>query len=228
MRLRDYSAALAATDEWVLEIASTNFPQRLYADYINQYPLLLEVRALLLERLGRADEALKEMQRASRMPEYGHKNVSEALGLAAMYCRLNRPKDALTAVSDLGPLNDDGYMQLEFVRLKASLQLHDETEAASSLKFLAQYRTDSPGTYELALVRVGEMDAAAQSLIARLMSRSQRSGALRNVQDFPLPSVIDREHSDPALWKTLIERDDVQAAASKVGHVQHYQIDTID
>jgi len=228
LRLRDYGAMLAATDEVVSEIASTNFPQRLYSDFSDQYRRLLEARSTALQRLARPEEAVKDQLAASRMTEEGLKNVSQVIDLAELYCQLNRPREALTAIGDLGALSDYGRMQLEGVRLRAARQLNDEAQAARSMKFIAQHRADSPLTYEHALVRGGQMDAAAQSLIARLLDPKQRQDALRSVQDFPLVPGIDAEQDITVQWKALIARADVQADVRKVGRAESYRIETFD
>jgi tetratricopeptide (TPR) repeat protein len=228
LRLRDFGAMLAATDEVVSEVASTNFPQRIYTDFGDQYRSLLEARSTALERLGRLDDAVKERRAASRLTEEGLKNVSQAIDLGELYCRLNRPKDALTILSDVGALSDFGSMQLESVRLRASLQLHDDAQVADAMKFLAQHRADAPLNYEQALVRTGQMDAAARSLIARLMDPKQRLDALRTVQDFPVSPGADSEHDDATLWKPLIARGDVQAAIRKVGRAEGYLIEPFE
>jgi len=219
---------LAATDEVVSEIASTNFPQRLYSDFSDQYRRLLEARSTALQRLARPEEAVKDQLAASRMTEEGLKNVSQVIDLAELYCQLNRPREALTAIGDLGALSDYGRMQLEGVRLRAARQLNDEAQAARSMKFIAQHRADSPLTYEHALVRGGQMDAAAQSLIARLLDPKQRQDALRSVQDFPLVPGIDAEQDITVQWKALIARADVQADVRKVGRAESYRIETFD
>ena len=228
LRLRDYGAMLAATDEVVSEIASTNFPQRLYSDFSDQYRRLLEARSTALQRLARPEEAVKDQLAASRMTEEGLKNVSQVIDLAELYCQLNRPREALTAIGDLGALSDYGRMQLEGVRLRAARQLNDEAQAARSMNFIAQHRADSPLTYEHALVRGGQMDAAAQSLIARLLDPKQRQDALRSVQDFPLVPGIDAEQDITVQWKALIARADVQADVRKVGRAESYRIETFD
>jgi beta-barrel assembly-enhancing protease len=226
-RLRDYGAMLAAADELKLEIASTNFPRRLYTDYDDNYRWVLDERAIALERLGRADEAVKELQTASRLSEKGAKNASQPINLAALLCRLNRPQDALAALADVGPSSDYGKALMELIRLKAALQLKDEPQAAKSLEFLQSVRATRPEEYELGLVLMGQMDQAAQSLISRLRDPAKRQEVFELVQDFPpLPSAKFEQDDDEA-WRLLVARADVQSAINSVGRAASYHLEFV-
>jgi tetratricopeptide (TPR) repeat protein len=228
LRLRDYGAMLAATDEVVLEVRSTNFPQHLYTDYGDQYRSLLELRSAALERLGRMEDAVEEQQAASRLTEEGAKNISQAIDLGDLFCRLSRPRDALGAIADMGPLSPYGAMAIENVRHKAAFQLNDALQVAKSQEFLKMHRADAPMYYELALVRTGQMDLAAQSLIARLRDPVQRQDALKSVQDFPPAPSESVEQDDDVTWKPLIARSDVQAAIRQVGRSESYRLELVD
>jgi beta-barrel assembly-enhancing protease len=227
-RLRDYGAMLAAADELKVEIASTNFPRRLYTDYDDKYRWLLNERAMALERVGRADEAVTELETASRLSEEGVKNVSQSINLGALLCRLNRPREALAAMAEVGPASEYGRAEIEIVRLKAALQLKDEPQAAKSLGLLQSLRATQPEKYELGLVLAGQMDEAAQSLIVRLRDPAKRQDAFELVQDFPpLPSA-EFEQDNDELWRLLIARADVQSAINRVGRAGSYHLELVD
>jgi hypothetical protein len=226
-RLRDYGAMLAAADELKLEIASTNFPRKLYTDYDDNYRWVLDERATALERSGRADEAVKELQAASRLSEKGAKNASQPINLAALLCRLNRPREALAVLADVGPTSDYGKALMELIRLKAALQLKDEPQAAKSLEFLQSVRATRPEEYERGLVLMGQMDQAAQSLISRLRDPAKRQEVFELVQDFPpLPSAKFEQDDDEA-WRLLVARADVQSAINSVGRAASYRLELI-
>jgi hypothetical protein len=227
-RLRDYGAMLAAADELKMEIASTNFPRRLYTDYDDKYRWLLDERAMALERVGRADEAVKELQAASRLSEEGAKNVSQSISLGALLCRLNRPEEALEAIADVGPVSEYGNAEIEVIRLQAALQLKDEPQAAKSMDYLQSMRATQPEKYELGLVLAGQMDRAAQSLTARLRDPAKRQDALELVQDFPpLPSAKFEQDTDE-MWRLLVARADVQSTIDKVGRAGSYHLELVD
>jgi hypothetical protein len=227
-RLRDYGAMLAAADDLKTEIASTNFPRRLYTDYDDKYRWLLTERAMALERVGRADEAVQELQTASRLSEEGARNVSQSIDLSALLCRLNRPQEALAAIADVGPVSEYGSAEIEVVRLKAALQLKDESQATKSLESLQSMRTTQPEKYELGLVLAGQMDRAAQSLMVRLRDPSKRQDALELVQNFPpLPSGEFEQDNDEA-WRLLVARADVQSVINEVGRAGSYHLELVD
>ena len=228
--LRSYGAMLAATDELVSEIESTNYPQRLYkdTDYGDQYRWLLNLRSLALERMGQSDEAVAQLQVASRLPEQGAKNVSQVISLGGLYLRLMRPRDALAAIAVVGPASPRGIMQLELIRLEAALQMKDAEQVEKSLKIMQAHAADGPDALESELVTTGHMDLAAESLVARLLDPSQREEALRDVQKFePIPE-SDWEKSFDVQWDALLAREDVRAAINKVGRAETFRLELFD
>ena len=226
-RLRDYGAMLAAADELKLEIASTNFPRRLYTDYDDNYRWVLNERSTALERAGRPDEAVKELQTASRLSEKGSKNTSQAINLAALLCRLNRPRDATAVLADVGSVTEYGRAQMELIRLKAALQLKDEPQAVKALEFLRGVRATQPTEYELGLVLMGQTDQAAQSLIGRLQDPEKRQEVFELVQDFPPSPSAKFEQDDDEAWRLLVARADVQSAINSVGRAASYHLEMV-
>jgi beta-barrel assembly-enhancing protease len=225
--LRDYGAMLAASDELVEELKSTNFPQRLYPDYGETYNWVLDSRSVALQRLGKIDDAIVQLQAASRLTEDGAKNASQAINLGELFCEVGRPADALVAVSTAGPVSEYGGMQVESVKLDAFVQLNDTQQIKRSLEFMQAHRADAPGEYVRALILTNQVDLAAQSLIAWVKDPKTRGMALGHVQEFaphPLPA---REQDYQALWRALIDREDVQEAIRKVGRVESYRLELI-
>jgi beta-barrel assembly-enhancing protease len=224
-RLRDYAAMLAVTDEVLEEVKSTNYPQRVYTDFTNEYVWLQDYRARALEKLGHIDEAVSQMQAASVFAEDGGKNVSQAINLGELYCHLSRPKEALAAIAHIGNVSDYGAAELEGVRLDAAVQLHDESQIQKSLAILQQHHAVSPHTAEIALLRTGNADVAAGLLIKRLLDSAGRQRALSEVQDFPPAPGASNAPTEEQLWRSLVARNDVQAAIAKVGRVESYRLD---
>lgn len=229
-QLRDYQAMLAATDELVSEVQSTNFPNKLYvdADYDEHYRWLLNFRALALERIGQTDESVKQLQAASRLTEEGAKNVSQVINVSELFCRLNRPADALAAIAEVGPASAHGLMEVEGVKLEAAVQLQDAQQIERSLSYLRTHDADGPDVLEHSWVLAGRTDLAAEHLIGRLLDPAQRSDALRSVQEFaPIPETEWEKHCD-ALWNELLARPDVKAAIAEVGRAESFRLELFD
>jgi hypothetical protein len=229
-QLHDYGAMLAAADELMSEVESTNFPQKLFkdSDYDDEYRWLLNVRAIALDRLGQTEQAVAQMQAASRLTEEGAKNVSQAINLGFLFCRLNRPNDALAAIVEVGPVSSLGGVEVEIVRLEAAVQLKDVSQVDKSMRFLQAHRADAPADFERALVLTGQWDLAAQDLIGQLLDPAKRQDALKTVQDYaPIPEPAWEQEFDQK-WRTLIARNDVQAAIAKVGRADTYRLDLFD
>jgi tetratricopeptide (TPR) repeat protein len=224
-----YAAALAAADSLVVELRSTNYPEKIYADYGEQISWFLNERATVLERVGRWDDAVAQLSAAGVLLENNIGNVSQLINLGDLYCRLDRPKDALAAVNRLvAHPSPFGVMEMEQVRLDAAVQLQDSKEAARSLQYLREHRTDAPTGYQYALIIVNQLDLAAQVLIARLLDPEQRTNALASAQSYAEPPTTPRDMELRARWRAVIARQDVQAAIQKVGRVESYHLEAQD
>jgi hypothetical protein len=220
-----YDAALAASDSVLLDIRSTNFPEKLYEDFADQRSIFLDFRATALERLGRWDEAVAQMSAASLLHEKYGGNVDQIIELGDLYCELGRPNDGLSAIGTLvAKTSAFGTMQLEHVRLDAAIQLGDSKQVARSLDYMRAHRADAPYVYEDALLIANHVDRAAAELITQLLDKDQRQQALLSVQVFlPMPDT-PRGIELEARRRAMINRSDVQAAIQKVGRVESYRL----
>jgi hypothetical protein len=224
-----YAAALAATDSLIVELRSTNYPEKIYADYSEQNNWFLDQRALVLERAGRWDDAVAQLSSAAVLLENGAANVSQLINLGDLYCKLARPQDARTAVGRLvAHPSPFGVMEMEEVRLDAAVQLQDSKEAARSLQYLREHRSDDPSAYQYALIVVNQPDLAAQVLIERLLDPEQRREALATAQTYAEPTATPRDMELRARWRAVIARQDVQAAIQKVGRAESYHLEGQD
>jgi beta-barrel assembly-enhancing protease len=219
-----YSAALGIADSAVAEIRGTNFPEKLYDDYRENYRALLAGRARALELLGRWDEAVEQLSAASRMYENDSLNVSDVIDLAGLYCSRGQPSEALAALDRVGSLSSYGSMQEAAVRVDALAQLGDTAQLDRSLTYMRAHRADAPGTYVRALVAANQIDRAARALVARLRSTDQRLGALASVQSYALPPLTARDSELQRRWDAIVARRDVQAAITRVGRIQTYAL----
>ena len=159
MRRRHAAAALAIADEAIADIRATNYPERLYGDYLSEHATLLSQRAFALMDLGRWDEALEQLTEATREFEHDRDNVSGAIDLAGFECDLGRPAEARSVLAQLtSSLSPFGTMQMESVRLDAAIQEGDAAQVERSLHYLREHRSDAPFAYLSALIVANQLD----------------------------------------------------------------------
>nr|WP_269769743.1 tetratricopeptide repeat protein [Lysobacter enzymogenes] len=215
---------LALNDEVKRRIADAPADQAPYDD-LDERVWVMNNAAIALRRSGRIDEALAELERASRLSEQGGANVSQTLNLATTYCSLERPDDALAALARSGE-NTSGYARLivHAVRLCAATAKGDHKTEQKALDYLREHRSEGQQVYLEALLRTQRLDDAAR-LVAELMASStDRLETLSGLQDYRRADVLP---GDVALRKAradLLAREDVQAAIASVGRIEPYAI----
>ena len=221
-----YGVALAIADSVADDIRSTNYPERLYVDYEAEHADFLRERALVLEHLGRWDDALTELTRATPMFEQGRDNVSAVIELGQLYCDLGHPSEGLHTIDAVGAsLSAFGIMQVQAVRLDAASQLGDARQVKRSLDYLREHRSDGAGSYLWALLALDRADAAAAELITELRDEDERADALVTVQEYlPAPGT-PRELERYVRWRSLVARTDVQAEIRRVGRTDRYPLE---
>jgi hypothetical protein len=221
-----YGVALAIADSAADDIRSTNFPERLYVDYEDEYANFLRERAFVLEHLGRFDDALTELTLATPMFERGRDNVDDVMDLAQLYCDLGHPAEALRTMAGMSTaLSPFGAMQMQLLRLDAAAQLGDARQVKRSLGYLRKHRLDGAGVYLAALLVVNDPERAAGELIEELRQPGERPDALTIVQDYlPAPGT-PRELEHYARWRGMRVRPDVQAEIERVGRVESYSLE---
>ncbi len=223
---RHYAAMLALADSVLMDIRSTNYPERLYEDYDREFRWFLNERATALERLGQWDEAVAQLTEASRLTEKGGGNVDQILSLAALYCRLGRPNDALATLQRMvAPTSPLGAMALERVRIQAAVQLGDAKQVMGSLQYMNAHADDAPVQYFDALIFANQLTRAAHLLIARIQDTEQRQAALQSIQDFAAAPAAQLELDFEARRSAVIAREDVRAAVAKVGRIESYRLE---
>lgn len=197
-----------------------------YDDVKETLNRVLDWRANALFFTGRWIEAVETLSRAARIPEGKlGKNVDQALDLGILLCRLDRPKEALSAVAHVerNDLSAHGRLVLETVRLLAAVELDDAGAAETALANLR--REDDPESVEFAFIALGRLEDAARILVARLEDPRLRSDALYGVQDIVLPPAVpSRQLQWRARDDAMIARPEVQAAILKYGRIEHYDL----
>lgn len=228
MQQQRYGGALAAADGLVAEIRQRNDAKQWYSDFDSEYAWVLDARSRALRRVGRWDEGIDQLAAASRVSDNYGRNVNQVINLGGLYCDMGMPKEALQALILLGSsVSDYGRMQEADVRLDAAIQLGDADETAKWLGFEKEHRSQAPYTYEDALLRMNDVETAAQWLIERLADRDQRSAALLDVQGYVTPNETGRQSELRKQRQELIARPDVQAALQKVGRIESYRLERL-
>lgn len=191
---------------------------------IDEQVWLMNNRAIALRRLGRIDEALEQMEHASRLTEQGEPNVSQLLNLGQFYCSLGRPDDARRVIAQVGEMSGYGRMVQASVQHCAARRSGDAIGAAHALAYLRRHRQDSEIHFVEALIEAERLDEAAAVLVALLQSPHDRADVLIAAQKFrttePLPGDVEyraRSHE-------VIARAEVQAAVQRVGRVERHGI----
>jgi beta-barrel assembly-enhancing protease len=217
-----YAAMLAASDYAVQEIRATNFPDKLYDDYVEEHGSYFNLRSVALQREGRWDESV------AQLVEAGHEgDISQLINLASLYCALDRPKDALTVISPVGPTRTSPYgaMQVEAIRLQSAVQLGEGAQLSRSMQFLSSHHADAPRAYLYALIVARRLDQAARYLISELEDKELRQSILPDVQEYlPTPGT-KTELEIETQWRSIVARKEVQAAIRKVGRVESYHLE---
>lgn len=220
---RHYAAMLAASDSMVQEIESTNFPDKLYDDYVEEHDAYFYLRSIALQREGRWDEAVMQLIEAARDGD-----VAQILNLASLYCALDRPKEALAVIGPLVPSRTSAYgaMQVEAIKLQAAVELGDHDQLSRSLAYLRAHRAEAPRAYLYALIVAKQSDQAARFLIAMLDDKELRQSIVADIQEYlPTPG-SPTELQIEAQWRSMIARKEVQAAIQKVGRVESYHLES--
>jgi hypothetical protein len=217
-----YAAMLAASDSVIQEIESTNFPEKLYDDYVEERGAYLYLRSVALQREGRWDEAVAQLVEASRDGD-----VTQIINLAYLYCALNRPNDALALIDPLVPSRTSAYgaMQVETIRLQSAIDLEDYNQASRSIQYLSAHRADATSTYLYTLIFAKHLDEAAHYVTTELENAELRQDTLLDIQEYlPTPGP-ETELEIERRWRSVVARKEVQAAIQKVGRVGSYHLE---
>lgn len=218
----DNRAVLAMTDA-ALAVLAEGKESSPFQD-IEERVWLVNNRAIALRRLGRIDEALAQMQEASRLTEDGEPNVSQVLNLGQFYCSLGRPDDAVKMIAQVGEMSGYGRMVQAAVQHCAAWRSGDAAGAMRALAYLRQHRQDSEIHFLEALIEADRLDEATAVMVALLESPHDRADALIAVQKFNSPDPLPGDVAYRARGQQMIARAEVQAAVQRVGRVERHEI----
>lgn len=182
-------------------------------------------RAVALRRLGRPEEAIVQLEAASRLQEVGGANVSQILNLSQLYASMGQPERAQATLMRLGDsLSPYGKMVQASTEHRIAVQTHDAGAAAKAMGYLHDNRRTSYSLYLWALLETQQLDQAAELLKGLLATADDRTEALgwaqQSIEIPPQAADVIPE----ANFKALLARPDVMSAIAKVGHIERYPI----
>jgi tetratricopeptide (TPR) repeat protein len=220
-----HAEAIALSDATLARIASAPLDTPPFTDLERQV-WLMNHKSLALRRTGHIEEAVAELQRASRLGEDGVPNISQTLNLGTLECDRGRPESALAAAATAGEegMSPYGRAVRAAIRHCAALQLDDAAGAAAALDELSGLVDDAPIRYLEALVWDGQPDRAATLMRDLLLSEEQRSQALEWAQDCRLPEPLPIQVQERALKQAFLARPDVLSAINAVGRIDSYDL----
>jgi len=198
--------------------------EKIYTDFSEAYNWVLNQRSLAFAHDGRWDDAVREMARAARRPEDGGFNVSQSINLADLLADLGQPDKAAAAIVESGEMSPNGHMQLEYARLQIAIEKNDTGSVAKHMAYMQEHRTDDIGTWQRALLKHGDLDAAAALLIQRLQAPDWRSDALAEMQHYASTEQTPAMKTMEQRWNAVTSRADVQTALAKVGRVERFDL----
>jgi tetratricopeptide (TPR) repeat protein len=218
-----FGEMVGLADEAIERIVNAPAGKPPFTDMHNQV-WLMNLRSDALLALGKREEALAELKRARDLDENGGANVSQALNLGELYCRLQRPREALREITRVGSTSGYGRMVQAAMEHCADVELGDSKGALAALDYLRKHEQDAPLQLLDALLLESRMDEAA-SLVEKLLADGYRRGDILDwMQDTrstpPLPGDVAQVENR----KALIARPDVAAALERVGRIEHYDL----
>lgn len=217
-------AALHHSDLILAKLAQMAEDDPLFSD-IDTKIWTMNNRAVALRRLGRTDEAIKQLETASRFDENGGANVSQILNLAQSYCSTGRPQEARATLERLGKyLSPYGEMVKVSTEHRIAVQTNNSVAAKKAMAYLREHRSTSYSLYLWALLETQQLDQAAELLKGLLASPEDRSEALGWAQQTIVVPPQPADLVPSANLRAVLARADVVSAIAEVGHVEQHPI----
>ena len=177
------------------------------------------------------EEALTARETALTAALQAQNEQQNAINLAEAQLAAGRPTDALGTLARLEGAKKRaspyGAMQIVSDRGCARARLGRANDAAADLATARAHVADAPEALTRLLLCLGDMDGAAQAMIARLGDRDQRIDALRDLSEFARPSTPPDDPTELRLIE-LKARPDVKAAAAQAGGTRTFDIGAMD
>lgn len=216
--------AIALSDAAVARIAAASTDKPAFSD-MDQQVWLMNNKAIALRRMGRTEEAIAEMRRASQLSENGEENISQVLNLGEFECANGNAAEAIriVAAAPLANLSNYGKAVAAHVRHCAALQQDDSRQQKKALKELHALRDDAPMPYLDALIQVEPEQALA--FMRQLLARpDRRNDVLDWAQDCLQSPLLPGEQVPQQRQDAFLARADVRAAIDGVGRIERYPL----
>ena len=185
---------------------------------------LLASRAAAQLRMRQTDAALQTARTAARLTEGTPYSAVHQLNLGLILTSLGRYDEARTSVASMADLAGYGAAQQQYIRFVAAYHRGDTAAMSDARHKVIGLGEDAREMqYELPLV-AGQMDDAAQLLIAQLRSHELRGSTLVALQDMRTVPSLPATAAVDARWRQLKARPDVQAAVAEFGRIERYDL----
>jgi tetratricopeptide (TPR) repeat protein len=223
-----YEEALTVTSEALAKLAAGKPSAKVYDDLDSEINWIRDTRAHSLMRLGKGEDAERELRHAASLLEQGQPNVSNTINLAVFYVRRGQASEALRT---LGPdlrsgkaVSGYGAMQVRYVLHAAAVEKKDVRAARESLGYMREHQADALSAFQESLLVGNELNEAAELLVRRLEDTELRSDALAEAQEYRESALMPLEKQVREAWRQLRQRDDVRAAIAKVGRIEQFPL----
>ncbi|NZA26519.1 hypothetical protein H0E84_08985 [Luteimonas sp. SJ-92] len=220
-----HEETVALSDAALDRIASAPLDAPPFSD-LHQQVWLMNHKSIALRRMGRLDEAVEELRRASRLGENGGTNISQALNLGSLECDRGNPRQALAAAALAGEeaMSDYGRAVRAAIHHCAALQIEDADMAMFALQELSGLRKEAPLLYLHVLLQADKADDAAALLPDLLASDDHRTTILVWAQDCRKPPPLPAQAGQRARKRAFLARQDVLDAIQAVGRIESYEV----
>jgi tetratricopeptide (TPR) repeat protein len=177
-----------------------------------------------LRGLGRSEEAIDLLRKASHPPGSEIADTDSTINLASLLCAVGRPQEALQVLETPLQVSPYGLMKISFVRQWAALQMNDAEAAEYELGFMREHQADDLNGFQEALIAAGRSGEAVRQEAWRLSISTLRTDALMQLQRFNRGDMPAEEKKRDLAWRAFSDRADVQAAVSGVGRIETFAI----
>jgi hypothetical protein len=191
-----------------------------FDDVEKNYAWILNAKSDSLRHLGRFDDAVNELRRSLTVPRVD--KVSQAINLAALFCELSRPDEALSVLPKMEDASDYGKIQIARIELTVATEKGDTAGIQKSLGYLGEHQEVSPATYQQALLIAGESGKAEAFLISRLTDPEKRTAALMALQTYADSKRPPKAQAWHVANEQLKATPAIQRAIAEVGFVKRY------
>lgn len=175
------------------------------------------------EMLGDHDATVAAFAEGAKLGESGSVNVSQIINLAHAQNRFGRPADALKTLAAADgdfPVSPYGAMELRLARGCANAALGNAKALAEDRAFMEAREKDHREALTDLLLCIGDMDAAAKSVIAELEDPDRQAATLARLSDYNPPLPGEPVYAFKKREPELKAREDVKAAIEKAGGIR--------